>query len=650
MSRRRAAVLVGVHVVMAAHITHWVVTGSSISPVEPSEAMELSKHSIVNAGAVFFAVAILATAVFGRFFCGWGCHLVALQDLSRSLLARLGIRPVPLESRLLRLVPLVAFVYMFLWPVVYRLWIRDRFGPIETSITTSSFWATFPGWSLALATFLACGFGTVYLLGAKGFCTYACPYGAAFGLVDKVAPVRIRVTDACAGCGHCTAVCSSNVRVHEEVRNFGMVVDPGCMKCLDCVSVCPQEALYVGWGKTAVGVARKPSESKARRKSRRRGLGWGEELGLAALFLLGFLAFRGLYGVVPFLFSLGIAACLSFLGLTATRLVYRPNLRLRQWKLKRGGRLLPGGWAFLVAMTALLALWAHSGWIRFHEALGQRLYTQTIQARAAAFLPEAEAKPVSATEMARVTRAIDHLRTARDHGLVAQPGLDLQLAWLHAAEGDGGALEARASTAARFRSQRIPALLLLAQHAKAANRVVDAAQAYERVLAFDPIVADAYSGLGILWAEAGDVERAEAVFAHGVEALPENAGLHFNLALIRAIRGDVSQAIAGFEHTLKLDPNNRPARENLGGVLASVGRYAESVVHLERAALEAPEDASTQLLLARALLAMGSLDAARQVLATAIKLDPSLQPEAERLYATATNANGERPASDPFTP
>ena len=33
-----------------------------------------------------------------------------------------------------------------------------------------------------------------------------------------------------------------------------MVVDPGCMKCMDCVSVCPNDALYFGFGKTAATV------------------------------------------------------------------------------------------------------------------------------------------------------------------------------------------------------------------------------------------------------------------------------------------------------------------------------------------------------------------------------------------------------------
>ena len=34
----------------------------------------------------------------------------------------------------------------------------------------------------------------------------------------------------------------------------GMVVDPGCMKCMDCVSVCPNDALYFGFGPLPIGL------------------------------------------------------------------------------------------------------------------------------------------------------------------------------------------------------------------------------------------------------------------------------------------------------------------------------------------------------------------------------------------------------------
>jgi polyferredoxin len=197
LSKWRAAVLIAVHVAIAIHIAHWLVAGETVTPVEPSEAMAFSKAGIVNAGFIFFAGAIVLTAVFGRWFCGWTCHLVALQDLCRWLLQKIGVRPRPLRSRLLAWVPYLAFAYMFLWPAAYRLWIGDSLGVRGTDLTTSALWETFPGWTIGILTLLVCGFATVYFLGAKGFCTYACPYGAAFAAVDKIAPMRVRVNEDC---------------------------------------------------------------------------------------------------------------------------------------------------------------------------------------------------------------------------------------------------------------------------------------------------------------------------------------------------------------------------------------------------------------------------------------------------------------------
>src|SRR5262245_36702750 len=66
-SRWRAGVLIGVHALVALHITHYLIAGRSVSPVEPSESMYTLELGYVNAGFIFFAVALAGTVIFGRF-------------------------------------------------------------------------------------------------------------------------------------------------------------------------------------------------------------------------------------------------------------------------------------------------------------------------------------------------------------------------------------------------------------------------------------------------------------------------------------------------------------------------------------------------------------------------------------------------------
>lgn len=360
MGTRRAWVLLGVHLLILAHVAWWLWRRRALTPLEPSEGMAFAKEGVINAGLVLFAGAGLATLVFGRFFCGWACHLVALQDGCRWLLRRFGLEPRPFRSRLLKWVPLAAFAYMFLLPFAYRWWEGiPQPGVVRAEWTTSAFWQTFPGWGVGILTFAVCGFALIWFLGAKGFCTYACPYGALFGAADAFAPGRIRVSDACEGCGHCTAVCTSNVRVHQEVREWGMVTDPGCMKCLDCVSACPNGALSFGFGRPAAFAAR-----RAPATARPRALAWGLDAALLALAGGAFFVLRDLYGAIPFLLAVALAVATAWLGSLLWSLAREPQARFSRWTLKRGGRITRPGAALLLAAALWAAVLGHAAVLR----------------------------------------------------------------------------------------------------------------------------------------------------------------------------------------------------------------------------------------------------------------------------------------------
>ncbi len=358
----RLWVLIAVQAAMVLHILVWWIGipygWKTLSPVEPSESIETVSEGIINAGAIFFAVALLSTAVLGRWFCGWGCHVVLLQDWCLRLMSLGGLRPRLFRSRLLMLAPLMLALYMFVWPIAYRLiiakWTRpDLHWPgFRLEILTRDLWASMPGVGVAVVFLFLCGFVTVYVLGAKGFCTYACPYGGFFAPLDRLAFRRIHVDDSCEGCAKCTAVCTSNARVHEQVAAYGQIIDIGCMRTTDCIEACPNDALSMRWGAPAIGVRLREGGQKP---TRRWDLTWAGEITLAILMFAFFLAWRGAYGIVPMLLSLGAASIMTWVCWKLWRLLRDQNTSFRRSVLKKHGRMTSRG-AWFIAFSAVLLL------------------------------------------------------------------------------------------------------------------------------------------------------------------------------------------------------------------------------------------------------------------------------------------------------
>ncbi len=617
MGKWRALVLVLVHVLIGLHIAHWLTTGETVTPVEPSEAMAFSRSSLVNAGLIFFAVMILLTAIFGRFFCGWGCHVVALQDLCRHLMLKIGITPRPLKSRALAWVPALAFIYMFIWPAAYRLWMGDSLAVSGTEFTTAHFWSTFPGWVVGILTLLICGFACVYFLGAKGFCTYACPYGAIFAAADQVAPMRIRVTDACHQCGHCTAVCTSNVRVHEEVRDWGMVVSAGCMKCQDCVSVCPNGALYYGSG--PIPLLAKPRSEPSKRPPA--AVQWGDETLMVLVFIISFLIVRGLYGVVPFLMSLGVAGVMAFFAVTCKRLLTEPTVERSGLRIKRGGKLLPQGRVFVAAMGVLLLFFGHGAVLRTQAYWGDAVYDDTAALRRVLLGTPDAAPSLSTQHREAINGGIARLQNVEAWGLFPTLGNAARLAWFHALTGDAAASERAALQAIDREELPVEMHQVLAHVALQRGDAAAAIAQWEQAILARPDLPEAYLALGVYLAKSGDTDAGQQVFGRGLAEVRDSPALYYNAGLARAVSGQAEASIEFFQRALVLAPKYLEARETLAGVMASLGRFEESVEQFRVALQQVPDDAQTRFLLARALLGMGASDEAMIELKRVLELD-----------------------------
>lgn len=431
-SRWRAAALIALNLLMIAHIIQWKYMGSTVSPIEPSEAMYTLQNGAVNAGFIFFILAITATLIFGRFVCGWACHIVALQDLCAWLLKKIGLKPKAFRSRLLVYIPLIAALYMFVWPTVLRALTKPAADPLFPQFTnhliTTEFWATFPPVWVAIPFLFICGFMTVYFLGSKGFCTYGCPYGGFFAVADKVAPGKIRVTDACHECGHCTSVCTSNVKVHAEVKQYGMVVDPGCMKCMDCISVCPNDALYYGFGKPSVGVPKTIAPVYS--------LTWPEEIAGVIVFTASLFAVWNVYQLVPMLMAIGIAIVTTFVALKAWRVLGTPDSMFYHFALRSSGKFQIVGYAFLAFAALWIGINVHSGWVRYNESAGERAY-EALQIPDELALAQANpAEWLSQADRTNIARSKARLRTAIEHGLFTNTYAIPRLAWVEFLSGN----------------------------------------------------------------------------------------------------------------------------------------------------------------------------------------------------------------------
>ncbi len=655
MGKRRALALALVHLFIVWRIVDWQLRGETLTPLEPSESAQTLRDGLINAGSILFALAIVSTLVFGRFFCGWLCHVVALQDLCAWGLKKIGIRPKPFRSRLMLWAPLGLALYIFLWqPLAPRLFEGQSILPpqgFQPAFVDDDFWGTFPPPAIAIPFLLVCGFATVYFLGAKGFCTYGCPYGGVFAPVDRVSPTRIVVDhDACESCGHCTAVCTSNVRVHQEVADHGMVIDPGCMKCLDCVSACPNDAL-------GLGVRTPPVLKKTPRATRNpRGLSWGEEAVAGLTFLVVLLATFRAYGPdkLPLLFAGGVAICAMPVAVALWRALHANDVRLLRVQIKRSGAWKPGGMVCLVVAGAAGLLTAHTGWVNYNRWQGDVAY-RSIDVSTRGVLTGRVA-PLGGDRRLEIERGIAHYETAAHFSrggigllhsdrssartasmliaigefqaageqlddLLEREGLRDELAVgraeVHLQLGEGAAAENKLASAVAYNPAAWQSMELLVElkmrerDATGSIRLID--DALDRIDRSWK-TREARGRLELLAARiagsTGDGPGALRRIENAAQADPRSAQIaEMRAAMLLQIAGDAPAALAELERAIELEPGPAPRHLRLAEIRLSTGDQ-EGAAEAARAWLaRVDQSAETRRVAARFLPSSDSSEA-----------------------------------------
>jgi ferredoxin len=119
---------------------------------------------------------------------------------------------------------------------------------------------------LVPSTVLASGAAVAAILAAsfasgRWFCGNLCPVGSTLGLLNSLAPLRLRLDSGeCIACGECASVCRASC-----VDSAAKRLDPSrCVYCLACLEVCPTGALYYGRPRPAPSAPASSRISRAR--------------------------------------------------------------------------------------------------------------------------------------------------------------------------------------------------------------------------------------------------------------------------------------------------------------------------------------------------------------------------------------------------
>ncbi|MBL0126668.1 MAG: tetratricopeptide repeat protein [Flavobacteriales bacterium] len=620
----RTATLIGVHVLFIAHFVHWKIKGRTLAPLEFNEVMYTLHQGIVTAGFILMALVMLATVFFGRFFCSWGCHILALQDSCGWLMDKLHIRRQPIRSRTLIWIPMAVMFYLFIWPQVLALFhgldgpqleVVQAGGARWSSFTTDNFWRNLPPPGVAVFTFFICGFAIVYLLGSRGFCFQACPYGALFGIADQLAPGRIVLAGDCTQCGLCTKACTSDILVHRELATHGMVTNPRCLKDLDCIAVCPEEAVQYGFRKPPLFRKGQPMGSYSGRFS----FTLKEDLFMLAAFVISVFIFRGLYDAVPFLLAVGLAVCTAYILHMGIQLIRSGTMQLRGIRIKVTGHLRPAGWVFGAFTVAVLVLLVHSGIVQWHTWKGRSVFTELSGTTAG----------VPAEQLGE---GIEHYEKALAIGMIRPIDRRKELANLYLLAGERAkSIELLKGIVAQDPGH-VEARYRLGELADAAGDHRGAIAHWERTLQEglvrphsrdEELLGLAALALADERARKGEVRQARLLYEQASTRTPNDPRPLLSWAALEAASGADRKAIALLEQALQRGADEVLVRNNIGGLLLRGGQWNEALVQYRRLAELRPGDAQIRYTLGVTQARTGDPVAAQESLTKALTLDPS---------------------------
>jgi polyferredoxin len=185
------------------------------------------------------AALLIATVVFGRFFCGWVCPLGSVIDALDFILTPvrrinpLGRHMGSFKKRLAEIPPA--------WFLLGAVAVTAFFAPPVLQFFHPHIWII-RIFSLYTIGLIFLGFLLLLSLHSRRFwCTAVCPLGALYGLLASVPLFRLHIT-GCSSCGRCDS-CPMRASDYRKRK----MLDHQCILCFDYEARCPVKGFQYGF-------------------------------------------------------------------------------------------------------------------------------------------------------------------------------------------------------------------------------------------------------------------------------------------------------------------------------------------------------------------------------------------------------------------
>jgi ferredoxin len=182
--------------------------------------VEFKIHNIL-----WFLGIVLITYFFGRVWCGWICHLGALQEFLYST-NRLEFLKGNRAQKVMRRIRYALFAVLIIQLITTQEILFRHVDPFKVAFNFSSYYRT--GWILLGILIITSIF--IY----RPFCRAACPVGLLLGCIHTLPGASvIKTNENCMACGKCAKLCAS-----QAIDAYTGTPDSDCIMCGDCLDHC----------------------------------------------------------------------------------------------------------------------------------------------------------------------------------------------------------------------------------------------------------------------------------------------------------------------------------------------------------------------------------------------------------------------------